>query len=105
MLTLLKRWKTDSSLNASRFSETSRTIRPRWRSCSVTCALEPASTSPRDGHAGEVDCAERERAPSTLSSADPAGTCWFGCAHRLGAAEQPLELLGDRGALLGELRA
>ncbi len=48
-LTLLKRWNTDSSLNASRFSETSRTISPRWRSCSVTAAFEDASTSPRDG--------------------------------------------------------
>ena len=45
--TFLKRWKTDSSLNASRVSETSRTISPRWRSCSVTAALEVASTSPR----------------------------------------------------------
>ena len=49
MLTLLKRWKIDSSLNASRFSETSRTISPRWRSCSVTCAFDVASSSPREG--------------------------------------------------------
>ena len=39
MLTLLKRWKTLSSFSASRFSETSRTISPRWRSCSETWAL------------------------------------------------------------------
>jgi hypothetical protein len=47
--TFLKRWKTDSSLKASWRSETSSTIRPRWRSCSVTCAFEGASISPREG--------------------------------------------------------
>ena len=36
MLTLLKRWKMLSSFSASRRSETSRTISPRWRSCSET---------------------------------------------------------------------
>ena len=35
-----------SILNGSLFSLTSRTIRPRWRSCSVTWALDSASTSP-----------------------------------------------------------
>ncbi len=35
-----------SILNASRFSLTSRTISPRWRSCSLTCAFDSASTSP-----------------------------------------------------------
>ncbi len=39
MLTLLKRWKMSSSFSASRCSETSRTISPRWRSCSETWAL------------------------------------------------------------------
>ena len=46
---LLKRSMKLSSLNASVSSVTSRTIRPRWRSCSVTCALLSASTSPREG--------------------------------------------------------
>ena len=49
IFTLLKRWKTDSSFIASRFSETSSTISPRWRSCSVTWAFDVASTSPREG--------------------------------------------------------
>ena len=49
MLTLWKRSKRPSSLNASRFSETSRTISPRWRSCSVTWPFEAASSSPREG--------------------------------------------------------
>ncbi len=34
---------------ASRFSETSRTISPFWRSCSVTAVFDSASTSPREG--------------------------------------------------------
>ena len=38
-----------SSFIASRFSEMSRTIRPRWRSCSETTAFEEASISPRAG--------------------------------------------------------
>ncbi len=46
MSTLCQRRKMSSSLNGSLFSLTSRTIRPRWRSCSVTCALDSASTSP-----------------------------------------------------------
>jgi hypothetical protein len=33
-------------LNGAFFSLTSRTIRPRWRSCSVTCAYDSASSSP-----------------------------------------------------------
>ena len=35
-----------STLNGFLFSLTSRTISPRWRSCSLTCALDSASTSP-----------------------------------------------------------
>ena len=78
MLTLLKRWKTLSSFSASRFSETSRTIRPRWRSCSETCAFDSASTSPRDGTPGEVDGPEGEgahRAPPTRRDVDAGGAC------------------------------
>jgi hypothetical protein len=38
-----------SNLKASLFSETSRTINPFWRSCSVTWDLVSASSSPREG--------------------------------------------------------
>jgi hypothetical protein len=46
MFTLLKRWKMLSSFSDSRCSETSRTIRPRWRSCSETWDFDVASISP-----------------------------------------------------------
>ncbi len=46
MSTPCQRLKRSSMLNGSCFSETSRTISPRWRSCSETWALESASNSP-----------------------------------------------------------
>ena len=42
MLIRRKRSSAASTRIASRFSETSRTISPRWRSCSETCDFEPA---------------------------------------------------------------
>ena len=48
MSTLCQRLKTSSILNGSLFSVTSRTIRPRWRSCSVTWAFDSASSSPAE---------------------------------------------------------
>ena len=48
MSTLCQRLKKSSILNGSDFSLTSRTIRPRWRSCSVTEALDSASSSPAE---------------------------------------------------------
>ena len=48
MSTAFQRLKTSSTLNGLLFSLTSRTIRPRWRSCSVTWALDSASTSPAE---------------------------------------------------------
>ena len=49
MSTPWKRSMKPSIFIASRFSETSRTISPRWRSCSVTWPFEPASSSPFEG--------------------------------------------------------
>ncbi len=46
MSTPFQRRKTSSIVNGLLFSLTSRTISPRWRSCSVTCAFDSASTSP-----------------------------------------------------------
>ena len=46
MSTLFQRLKKSSILSGLLFSLTSRTIRPRWRSCSETCALDSASSSP-----------------------------------------------------------
>ncbi len=71
--TLLKRWKTDSSLNASRVSETSRTISPRWRSCSVTAALEVASTSPREGTPARSTALNAKLAMAVTPPRPPAG--------------------------------
>ena len=48
MSTPCQRLKMSSILNGSDFSLTSRTIRPRWRSCSVTEALDSASISPAE---------------------------------------------------------
>ena len=48
MSTLFQRLKRSSIANGAFFSLTSRTIRPRWRSCSVTWALDSASTSPAE---------------------------------------------------------
>src|SRR5581483_4400064 len=91
--TLLKRWKRLSSLNASRFSAMSRTISPRWRSCSLTTFFEDASISPRAG----------TPARSTARNANVAMALGGGRDGRhLGAAEQALQLLGDRRALLGQ---
>ena len=46
MSTLFQRLPDRSTLNGAFFSLTSRTIRPRWRSCSVTAAFDSASSSP-----------------------------------------------------------
>ncbi len=40
--------KMSSIFNGLDFSLTSRTIRPRWRSCSVTEALDSATSSPAE---------------------------------------------------------
>src|SRR5919106_3734164 len=102
IFTFLKRWNSDSSFTASRFSATSRTISPRWRSCSVTCAFELASTSPRDGTPARSTALNAK-----LATVSPLR---LGRRHRrLGgpwpAAEEALQLLGDRGALLRHRRA
>ncbi len=49
MLTLWNLSKRPSTLIESCFSETSRTINPRCRSCSVTWPFVAASSSPREG--------------------------------------------------------
>ena len=46
MSTLFQRRMMSSILSGLLFSVTSRTIRPRWRSCSETWAFESASSSP-----------------------------------------------------------
>ena len=48
MSTPLQRVKRSSIAKGEVFSLTSRTIRPRWRSCSETCALDSASSSPAE---------------------------------------------------------
>ena len=48
MSTPCQRLRKSSMLIGFDFSLTSRTISPRWRSCSVTAALESASTSPAE---------------------------------------------------------
>src|SRR5947207_9545344 len=88
-----------SSFIASRFSEMSRTIRPRWRSCSETAAFEEASISPRAGTPARSTARNAyalipRRLPSLRGGRRDRG-------HG-GAAEQPLQLLRDRGALLSQ---
>src|SRR5882757_1236324 len=96
--TLRKRSKTFSSFIASFFSETSSTMRPRSRSCSVTCPLVSASTSPREG----TPATSTARNAYVLISSS-AGHGGRNGAVAAGRPEQPLELLGHRGTLLGEL--
>ena len=48
MSTPFQRLKKSSILSGSLFSLTSRTISPRWRSCSVTWAFDSASSSPAE---------------------------------------------------------
>src|SRR4051794_1049260 len=98
-----KRSKICSSLNCSPCSVTSRTISPRSRSCSVTWPLVSASTSPRGGTPA-TSTALKAKVLMSLSSSVRGG-------HRgsrvdllaLDRAEQPLQLLGHRGALFGQL--
>src|SRR5688500_3563062 len=101
IFTLLNRWKMDSSFIASCFSETSRTIRPRWRSCSVTIAFEVASSSPREGTPARSTALNAKLATSPSSSGD--GHRRLG--HPGPGAEETLQLLGDGRPLLGHLRA
>src|SRR5436190_9052698 len=98
-LTLLKRWKMLSSFIASRFSEMSRTISPRWRSCSETTAFEEASISPRAGTPARSTARNAyalipRQPPSLRGGRRNRG-------HR-GPGEEALQLLRDRGALLGQ---
>ena len=48
MSTPCQRLKMSSTFSGLDFSLTSRTIRPRWRSCSVTAAFDSAATSPAE---------------------------------------------------------
>src|SRR5262249_55281728 len=111
--------------NGSLFSLTSRTIRPRWRSCSVTEALDSASSSPAEA----VPAISMARKANVVAPAivplGSGGVGRRGRGHRLGhpprflggataridrgdrcmrglPAEQSFQLLRHRGALLGE---
>src|SRR5438874_9350852 len=98
-LTLLNRWKLLSSFIASRFSEMSRTIRPRWRSCSETTAFEEASISPRAGTPARSTARKANALIARPSGSSDRGHRDWGYG---GAAEQPFQLLWDRGPLLGQ---
>src|SRR6266511_196377 len=97
-LTLLKRWKMLSSFSASRFSETSRTIRPRWRSCSETAVFDEASISPRAG----TPARSTARKAKVLMPPRPRSSRGHRDLGNAGADQQSLQLLRDRGALLGQ---
>src|SRR5829696_2968370 len=91
-LTRLKRAMMSPTSLEPFFSTMSTTIRPLARSCCATCCLFSASTSPR------VDTPNRSSAlkVKVLSSADIA----LRHPHR---AHQATQLLGRRGARLGQL--
>src|SRR3954451_5410763 len=100
VLTPRKRSNRLSSANACFFSATSRTIRPRSRSCSETCAFDSASTSPRDG------------TPATSTARNAYVLISRPVAHRRHGRlpvglrrgpQQAVELFGHGGPLLGEL--
>src|SRR4051794_37238765 len=86
-LTFLKRPRR-SPTSVGFCSSMSRTIRPLARSCAATDCLSSASTSPR------VAAPERSRALKAKVD--------IALGHPDGA-HQPVELLGARGASLGEL--
>src|SRR5215211_1494064 len=98
-LTLLKRWKMLSSFIASRFSAISRTISPRWRSCSETTDLDEASISPRAGTPARSTARKAKvltGRPLSLRRRRDRG-------HTTHPTQEPLQLLRHRGALFGEL--
>src|SRR5262245_45881402 len=97
-----------SRRNGSRCSETSSTISPRSRSCSVPCALVSASSSPREG----IPATSTALKANVVMVAGLGGGHRLGLGHRLSLAlglghrsEQALQLLRHRGTLLGQLAA
>src|SRR5262249_26097306 len=96
-----KRSKSCSTRNAWFFSETSRTINPRSRSCSVTWPFDSASTSPRDGIPA-TSTALKAKVATSASVRQRRGGSGIGLGLPDGSEQTP-ELLRHRRALLGEL--